>query len=265
MLVKYINRMASESDMRDMREGASVINSEYKDISTPSYDSRTVVRGKKQAVDMARMRLNSAIAQFIRDINSNDVITNVDINIFKSSIRELKNLMSIQDINSEYSYNSSGRIISGKDFMIRTSKLIFENIINFFNTYTQKLYPTQIMKNISEILVDFAEDILVRHIDPIHVSTVINQFKEKSRQKKLDKSAHEARGRGEDMHKSVNEDDRIERSRIKNIALEKEEDEKLSRRLFQSKQLNRGGKSIKPKQQRNRQTQKKRQRKNQKK
>lgn len=124
MLVKYINRIASSAS-------ASAINQEYKDFSTPSFDSRTVVRERKQDVDRNRMRLNSTIKQFIRDIILRRKITRFDIYTFNSSISELQTMMSIPDIVSKYSYNSSGGIISGKEFMIRTSKYIFENIINF--------------------------------------------------------------------------------------------------------------------------------------
>jgi hypothetical protein len=239
------------------------INPEYKDYSTPSYDSQRDVRPRKQAVDTARMNLISKIKDFINDIIYNREIVDFQITTFDSNINELQTMMSKPDIVSYYSYKSNGHIISGKDFMISTSKKILEVIKVFFNELTNVVSETTnpILLQIALKLVHFTSQVLTLY-EPVNVSNILKQFKNQLQKMDIRNAEYAALNRAADLAAEIRMNRRIERSRLHYEALNARESEMLTKRLNRS---NHGGKSMKPKQHRNSKTQKKRQRKNQKK
>jgi hypothetical protein len=264
--------MASDSDM-DSDMDSDIDNDTrdkgYKDYSTPSYGERAIVLPKRRRFSRIRVNLISKIKEFNNDIIEQRDISEFQITAFDKNIVKLKKQIhgkTLQNINSKYSYKSNGKIYSGLSFIQSETQLIIESVVTFFNKFTSIVSETTdliLLQIALELLNLISEDLTL--YNPSTVTLIVKKFKKDLYDMKNKNNEFAALIRAADLAAEIRMNDRIERSRIKNIALEKEEDEKLSRRLFQSKQSNHGGKSMKPKQHRNSKTQKKRQRKNQKK
>ncbi len=183
------------------------------------------------------------------------------IQIIKNIIYEISNLKTVEG----YSWKENGRFGNSNDFMDTQSRQMLNRIEEYVNALIDTNNISQEMYDITLALFTFASDVLRLYI-PEEVNNMFGKLLPRIttwRSKNAAVNAHRDAVALQKYLDYVNLiEEIIQRSLAHRQKIEELEDARIIERSTRSKQ---GGKSMKPKQHRNSKTQKKRQRKNQKK
>jgi hypothetical protein len=305
MFVKYINRMASsaslqkggviksrasrtsQSETRPYSRMSSMLSiSNYRHSLTPKQKAnkytkididkakvleRTDAMKHRKEFNKHKESFNKDIRLLIKQIQYND--ENVDYNTYITGIKMQIRLITLiiqhpKNVVYLYSYRSDGSnlLLKGEEHIITASNHMLERIEIFTIALSEKNNTNQDLYNLLLNLFDFASNVLSLYI-PDEVNTMFKKLSQKISDWRSRNAAINAHTKAVELQKYLKYDELmagiIERSLAHYTEINRLESERERERYKQATTA--GGKSMKPKQHRNGKTQKKRQRKNQKK
>ena len=210
----------------------------------------------------------SHLRQLIDYVNGEQKFVQINnLTYTKDKIKEITDEISDPNIVVlKYSWKENGGFGNSNDFMDTQSRQMLDRIEEYVEALINKNNTTQEMYDITVVIFDFASGFLRLYI-PEEVKTMFEKLIPRITKWRSDNAALNARNNADELTKHLNYnrqiDENTKRSLARYQALERKEADMLTKRS--NIQSNHGGKSMKPKQHRNSKTQKKRQRKNQKK
>ena len=258
-----------QNDKALIRKNWIRLNQKEKGIIFPSnYDhKRATGMNNRKILTSITLDFKSHLRQLIALVKGEQrVVQSNNLTYAKDKIKEItEEIFDPKIVVAKYSWSENGRYGKGSDFMESQSIQMLQRIEKYVEALIDNNNTSQEMYYITLALFDFASDVLSLYI-PKDVKTMFEKLLPLITKWRSDNAALNAQNNAVELEKYLNYNRQIYEISQKSLAhhqeIERLESEMLTARLTRSKQ---GGKSMKPKQHRNSKTQKKRQRKNQKK